>query len=421
MLFRGAAAARQASRTGSGHPSSGGDPMQARLQHLALLPAILAAWPASGPAAADYRTAVEAFQSGRFEEACAEFDELVEQSPAYDFGHFVVGQCAAADGRHDEAARHFETAVELNPARADYRCQLAGERLRAGLYADAIALLDEVEDPIDDRLRYAFHSTRGLARAGLQQWVEALSDLQQADRERPGQRAVVDRMALSLFHLKRYDEALPLLRGLTASDPGSAAGQRLLAEALLRGGAAQPREERYAEALAAARAYRERRPGDPEADNLVGRAALGAGRHQEAVEALTRFLSAAPEHCPARVNLALGQFGLRRWDAAERELNAAAVCAPRSAELLETLALVYRMQQRLEEALATYERLYALRPSPEVEESIREVRYNLEAQAMNRAADEDDERIRALQEKMDRDFRDMQDKIDRYNRAVADD
>lgn len=391
--------------------------MRSSLAPLALLLPLLAAW----PAAADYRTAAEAYQAGRFEEACAEFAELVQQSPTYDFGHFVVGQCASAEGRDEEALLHLEAAVELNPGRADYACRLAGEYLRARRNTDALATLDAVADGIDERLSYPFHSSRGLAYAALERWDEALPDLREADRARPQQWQVIDRLGVSLFGLKRYDEALPFLRRSVEMRPDNGSGQRLLAEALLRGDPGEDRAESYGEALQAARAYLESGPGDPDADNLVGRAALGAGRYEEAVEAFTRYLSTAPEHCPARVNLALGQFGLRRWEAAERELKAAELCAPDSAEVLETLALVYRMQQRLEESLATYQRLHALRPSPEVEEAIREVTHNLEAVAINRAADEEDDRVRRERDEADRKAAAMRDKIARYLRAVSDD
>lgn len=387
---------------------------------IAVLLSLLAAWAAAPPAASDYQSAVEAFQAGRFDEACVEFGELVEQTPTYDFGHFVVGQCAAAGGRHDEALLHFRTAVELNPDRADFRCKLAGEQLRAGRHDEALAALDGALGGVGDHLRYSFHSTRGLALAALERWDEALPDLRAADQERPAQWPVIDRIGLSLFGLQRHDEAVPFLRRSLEMKPERPSGQRLLAEALLRGDPGEARAEIYEEALRAARAYREANPDDPAAENLVGRAALGAGEHQQAVDALTRFLSSKPGHCPARVNLALGQLGLRRWEAAERELKAADECSPDSVVVLDRLALVYRLQQRLEESLETYERLRQFHPSPEVEQSIREVRYNLEAQAMNRAADEREEEIRIEKERVEREAAILQDKIDRYVRAVSD-
>jgi len=194
----------------------------------------------------------------------------------------------------------------------------------------------------------------------------------------------------------------------------------LLAEALLHCASCGPRDEVYEEALSAAVGYRERRPDDSAADYLVGRAALGAGDHERAVGALGDFVSFHPDHCPARINLGLAYVGLRRWESAERELGAAALCAPRSADTLDSLALVYRVQGRLEEALATYERLQTLEPSPAVEEAIREVRYNLEARAINQAADEEEERRRLRQIEADRAYQIMQDKIRRYMLAVRD-
>ena len=69
------------------------------------------------------------FRSGRYTEACGEFEAVVERYPVNDFAHFCLGRSLEKSGRRDEARRHLALAANLRPERADYR--VYRDRLRA--------------------------------------------------------------------------------------------------------------------------------------------------------------------------------------------------------------------------------------------------------------------------------------------------
>jgi tetratricopeptide (TPR) repeat protein len=373
-------------------------------------------------AGADHQQAVQDFLDGRLDKACGEFQSLVDQSPAYEFGHYMLGLCGLERDRLDEALRHLETAVELDGERVEYRIGLADAYERLKRPADALAVLDPVEPRVTSDTRYKFHSTRGYAHVALKQWEPAVDDLAAAHDARPKRKRVLDQLTLSLFNVRRYDEAADHARRLRTLDVRSATGARVLAEALLRldPPADTKKETFYGEAVDAAGTFLALHPGDAGALNLLGRTELAAGRFEEAVAHFGEVVAHDPQSCPARVNQGKAWIGLKRWEEAAKALEEARSCAPDSVPLLQTLGMVYRIQQRLEDSLAVYERAYQLNPSPAIAKAIEEVNYNIEARALNAAADEEDRRFREEQERLERERREMKEKIARWNQVTRD-
>lgn len=373
------------------------------------------------PALADYRSAAETILAGKDDGACSEFRDMIDRSPAYDYGHFMLGLCAIHAGDAEGAVEHLRTAVDLNDLRFDYRYKLARALTMTGQFEETLETLEAAARLVTDDTRLAFHTSRGFALSALKHWTDAATDLETAnslDGDRP---ALLNQLAICYVGLERYDEAVALLDDSLAVNSASAATHRLLAETLLRKARRDPASavETYAQAMPAALAYRALVEDDPTADDLVARAALGAGQYPAAAEAFERFLSHRPSHCPAWINLALSRIGMERWDQAAQSLETALECDPDSVDSLEMLAMVYRLQQRLEESLATYERANSLRPSPAIEEAIAQVRHNIEVVEMNAGADRQDRRDRELQDQYDADYDDLQDKVRRWKKRTG--
>lgn len=68
------------------------------------------------------------FHAGRYPEAAAEFEAVVERYPVNDYAHFCLGRALTKSGRPDRARRHLAIAAALRPERRDYR--LYRDRLR---------------------------------------------------------------------------------------------------------------------------------------------------------------------------------------------------------------------------------------------------------------------------------------------------
>jgi tetratricopeptide (TPR) repeat protein len=374
-----------------------------------LLVVLAAALVAAPPAFASYEDAMEEYNAGNYVAAAEAFQTIVDQSPAYDFGHYMLGLCLAKQRRTEEAIERLRIAVELNGERFEYKHALAQAHLQAAEPAEALRSLESVEHLVNAGNRFYFHSTRGYAYASLRRWSEAVPDLEIANGAVPGQKQVLDRLALSYFKLKRHDEAIPLLRRSLEIDPEADANYRILAEALMR---VEPDEAHKKTAVDAAASYRARNPEDVGAADLLGRALLGAGRFEEAISAFGFVLDSEPGNCLARVNLALAMLADKRPQHAEQTLVASEDCKGSQPRILETLGMVHRTQGRYEEALATYERAYENHPTASARTAIGELRHNIEVLQHNEAVKE--------QEKLDLEYAQMLDKIQRWNRLTKD-
>lgn len=77
------------------------------------------------------------FDSRRFDEAVAAFGELVERSPAEDYGHYGLGMALWRRQRFPEARDHLAMAFVMRPDRAEYGSALS--QVKATLRARALA------------------------------------------------------------------------------------------------------------------------------------------------------------------------------------------------------------------------------------------------------------------------------------------
>jgi Flp pilus assembly protein TadD len=60
------------------------------------------------------------FHVQRYDDAAAEFKEIVERSPTNDYALFCLGRCLQLLGRHAEARQPLALAACMQPARPDY-------------------------------------------------------------------------------------------------------------------------------------------------------------------------------------------------------------------------------------------------------------------------------------------------------------
>jgi Flp pilus assembly protein TadD len=61
------------------------------------------------------------YRSGRFEEAAAEFEAVVESHNVNDYAHFCLGRALTKIGQTSRARHHLALASNLRPDRRDYR------------------------------------------------------------------------------------------------------------------------------------------------------------------------------------------------------------------------------------------------------------------------------------------------------------
>jgi tetratricopeptide (TPR) repeat protein len=312
------------------------------------------------PARADVAEALVDLKAGRFLEAAAELQSVVDRSPGYAYGHFLLGHCKLKTRDIAGAEYEFRRALNLDPSRADYYLGFGLALNADGKWPFAIRAASEgLLRTSDPRLRSALLALRAYGWGALRRWSDAVDDLEALQRIRSQPWALVF-LGKARFAKGDYAGAVAPLRQtlLTLSDDPVVL--RLLAECFIRLAADEPDAVRkrfnYKQALAYAQQVASGLPGDLSAMQLVGRAALGAGMLEQAENVFRHVLSIDQRRCYAMADLGRTYMAEARWSEAETYLRKATVCAPRLATVYESLGDVYVALGKPEEAAAEYRR-----------------------------------------------------------------
>jgi superkiller protein 3 len=357
-------------------------------------------------ASGDYEAGMNAFKAGKYAEAAAEFQALVDQSPSYDFGYYMLGLSFFKMEKLNEAADNISKSLELNGDKFQYHHALASVKRAQRKNTEAVRILNGAEGLVDNQSKYAFHSLRGFAYADLKKWGDAVNDLEAARKAKKSPQ-VLEYLGKSYFKLGYNDKAVPILREASRLNPSDSNTLILLAQSLINLGRETTDDARekqiYGEAMQVATRYRSMNTDDFNGPNLVGKAALGAGEFRDAEEAFKKVIQMKPDFCYAMVNLSKVYLATQRWKEAEVQSKKAAECAPRLAVNYDNLGFALQKQKRLEEALTAYDKAYSIEPSASIQRRINVVKENIRIRdeniQMDQAEREAEEKARAEEEK----------------------
>jgi tetratricopeptide (TPR) repeat protein len=328
------------------------------------------------------------FKSGKYAEAAAEFQNLVDGAPNYDFGYFMLGLSMMKMGKSKDAENNIVKAIELNGDKFEYHNGLATVYYSQKNYPKAIAVLKTAEPLASSNpFKLAVFSTRGKCYAALGKWADAIEDLEKAKAINGQESSVLVTLGQAYYKLGHFDKAAPVFRQAVKVAPNDTSTKQLLAESLLNLGAEARSDSQkaslYSEALRYAEDYQKAEPGSYEANNLVGRAALGAKNYTKAEQAFGKVLAQKSDYCYAMANLGKTFIAQKRWSEAEAILKDAAACAPRMAVIYESLGFSLQKQNRLPDAIQAYEKAYDIKPSETVRAAIETCKTNIEVQEHN--------------------------------------
>jgi tetratricopeptide (TPR) repeat protein len=328
------------------------------------------------------------FKSGKYAEAAAEFQTLVDGSPGYDYGYFMLGLSLLKMGKFKEADANIVKAIQLNGDKFEYHNGLATVYFTQKNYAKAISALKTAEPLAStDQYKFVLFSMRGNCYAALQKWSDAVDDLEKAKAINSGQASVLVTLGQSYYKLGYFDKAAAVFRLAVKAVPTDTSTTQLLAESLLNLGAEaksdSEKSSMYKEALIYGEKFQKAKPSSYEASNLVGRAALGAKNYPAAEQAFRKVLAQKPDYCYAMANLGKTYIAQQKWGDAEQILKEAAACAPRMAVVQESLGFSLQKQGRLPDAIQAYERAYEIKPSETVRNAINICQQNIEVAEHN--------------------------------------
>ena len=323
-----------------------------------LLEALAGATPPSSPPvvrspAETFDRAVRQHQAGRWDEAEAMYQEILQAQPNHADALHLLGVLAQQRGRPGEAVERIRQALALNDQDAAYHSNL-GIALRAlGRSEEAVSHLQQAVKLNPGHA--AAHKNLGVALNELGRLEEAATHLEQAHELMPGDAGALEEPRPGTH------EATPLCRGGPAlRGSAGAAGQRPRGQQ--QPGAALKELGRLEESIAHYRRAVELRPDFADGHNNLGIALSAQKQHAAALAAFDDALKLRPDFADALHNRAVALGDLDRFEEALAAFETALRHRPQDPETHNALGAALQARGRVADALQCFERVLELDP-----------------------------------------------------------
>jgi predicted O-linked N-acetylglucosamine transferase (SPINDLY family) len=289
---------------------------------------------------AQFRRGLLELQDGRPDAALAFIGNAIAAAPGEPRHHSGMGQALQALGRWDEARAAYERVVQLEPLSADAHFSLGLALHSLGRYEAAIRAY---ETAVLYRADYfAALNNLGLCRQRCGRFEQAAAAYTQALALRPTEMGTTANLGTVLQSIGRIDEAIRLLRSAHAREPHVSAHAINLGIALCH-------HREFAAAESVLRAAWERSPSSDVTFNL-GNALYGLGRVEEAADMYRAVLVEAPNHADALINLGNIHKERGEFSAAAASYDAAIKADPTSVVALNNAGCLLRTLGRFDDA-----------------------------------------------------------------------
>jgi len=257
--------------------------------------------------------------------AIVEFEKIIALQPKSVEDRMVLGQLYTVKHDAKKAEEEFKKAQAVEPDSEDVVLNLARLYAESGDLTHAAKVIEDV--PEADRSP-KMELALGAAFEQLKQPKEAIAAYRRAVDQDNDDAHARGTLAQALFNDNQLDEALKEFQELAKADPEDAGALIHIAEV-------QQRQEKYAEALKTIRQARKKDPESLEAGYHEGLLLDVLGRFDEAVEVYEKM-----------VDLTSHANGAYKAD----EKNNRGI-------FLERLGAVYQEQNKVDQAVATYQKL----------------------------------------------------------------
>lgn len=296
---------------------------------------------------------IDALQKGQYDQALRTCGELLRADPKSAKLWTLRAVALEHTGRAKEARAAYQHALQLAP---QYLPALEGaaELAYQAKSDDALPLLRRVVtiQPANETA----HAMLGAIEYRRREYASAVADFERAPsaiKARP--EAGLD-YALSLIHLEREAESIPVLQQVVSLDPANADARYDLA-------LVQWRVATTAEALAALEPLVSAQPADTRALRLA--AAIHEANHETpaAVELLRAAIVANPDEVANYLDFATLAFAHNSFDVGVDILSRGLTRAPRAAALYMARGVLYGQNGDFDKAMDDFERAHALDPA----------------------------------------------------------
>lgn len=362
----------------------------------------------AGTARAGWQEGVDAFKAGNFSVAAKEFQGVVESSPDYANGYFMLGQSLAQLNRHQDALNAFRKAYDLNPSSVEFQFALANAFLAAKRYGDAAQLYDRIKpSSLSGAYQAAYHKNRTIALEKSGRGDAVLASLRDTARSSPDDASAQYAYGVAAYNAGEGAAAVAALGRAVQIEP-STKHREAYFKALVRQARqdASKKTSNYAKAVEQAKALAAQ---EASYDNLtsLGEAQLGAKQYQGAADSFQKAAAKKPNDWLAYYYLSQAQTALGQFAAAETALERALRTSPSSRDV----ARIYRQVGFVKEKLKNYEEAKVAYTRAGDQASVARVEQNQQIAKENRDIEDHNrqiEQMRREQEALEKELRELE-------------
>jgi len=314
---------------------------------------------------------VEAHKAGQIQEADRLYTSVIQAQPKHPDANHNMGVLSVGVGKVQEALPFFKTALEANPATAQFWLSFIDTLIKLDQLADAKAVLDQAKsngakgdgfDMLKQRLNEA--TVQKPPQDQLQTLIDLYSQgqLQQALKQAE---ALVQQFPMSvvlyniqgaiLQELGQLDLSIDAYNKALAIEPNYADAHYNIGMALQRQGKLKEAIKAYNKALAI-------KPDNAEAYNNMGIALHEQGKLEEVIEAYNKALAIKPDYAEAYYNMGGTLEEQGKLEEAIEAYNKALAIKPDYAEAYNNMGGTLKEQGKLEEAIEAYNKALAIKP-----------------------------------------------------------
>jgi tetratricopeptide (TPR) repeat protein len=323
---------------------------------------------------------VEAHKAGQVQEADRLYTAILKAQPKHPDANHNMGVLAVGVSKIEQALPFFKTALEANPATAQFWLSYIDALIKLGKLADAKAVLDQARskgakgdgfDKLEQRLKEAVQKPMAASKIAAEPQQDQLQSvinlysqgqLQQALRQAetlvqqfPQSAILFNIQGAALKGLGQLGLSVEAYNKALAIKPDYAEAYYNMGNALKDQGKLEEAIEAYNKALAI-------KPDYAEAYNNMGVTLKDQGKLEEAIEAYSKALAIKPDYAEAHNNMGLALKDQGKLEEAIEAYNKALAIKPDSAEAYYNMGNALKDQGKLEEAIEAYNKALAIKP-----------------------------------------------------------
>ena len=329
-----------------------------------------------------FQKGIEAHKAGQVQEADRLYTAILKAQPKHPDANHNMGVLAVGVGKVPEALPFFKTALEANPAKAQFWLSYIDTLIKLGKLADGRAVLDQARskgakgdgfDKLEQRLHEAGQEPVEVSQVTAEATPKQPNILDSLKLDQAISLAKKKAKAGSPQEAKRiYQDILTKfpknkrandgLKGLAGRPVSKASKAQEPPQDQLQSLINLYSQGQLQQALKQAETLIPQFPQSATLFNIQGAALKGLGQLDASVEAYNKALAIKPDYAEAYNNMGVTLQEQDKLEEAIEAYNKSLAIMPDNAEAYNNMGITLKEQDKLEEAIETYNKALAIKP-----------------------------------------------------------